>query len=72
VLHRILHLLLPGRRPAPPPPPVLVGDHTDKLSRLGPIRHDPDDRPCREDLLRARRRGLGRLAGPVEPDDRYR
>ncbi len=56
-------LLTPWRRTEPPPPPVLVGDHVDKLSRLRSIRHDPDDRPCREDIERGRPRGLGRLAG---------
>jgi hypothetical protein len=59
----VLRRLRPGRRSAPSPPPVLVGDHTDKLSRLRPIRHDPDDRPCREDIESGRPRGLGRLAG---------
>ncbi len=72
MLTELLHRLFPGRRPAPPPGPVLVGDHTDRLSRLRPIRHDPDDRPCREDLLRARPRGIGRMAGDVGTDDRYR
>ncbi len=71
MLAELLHRLLPRRRSAAPPP-VLVGDHTDRLSRLRPIRHDPDDRPCREDLLRSRPRGIGRLVGDVEPDDRYR
>jgi len=28
---------------------VYVGDHTDKLSRLRPIRHDEDERPTAED-----------------------
>jgi len=55
--------LLPGRRPAPPPPPVLVGSHMDKLMRLKPIKHDPDDRQCREDIELGRPRGLGRIAG---------
>ncbi len=59
----VLRRLLPGRRPAPPPPPVLVGSHMDKLMRLKPIRHDPDDRQCREDIESGRPRGLGRLAG---------
>ena len=58
-----LRLLVPGRRPAPPPPPVLVGSHMDKLMRLKPIPHDPDDRQCREDIESGRPRGLGRLAG---------
>ncbi len=71
MLSGLLERLGLRRRPAPPPP-VLVGDHTDRLMRLRPIRADPDDRPCREDLLRARPRGIGRLAGPVEPDERYR
>ncbi len=71
MLTGLLDRLLARRRPAPPPP-VLVGDHTDRLTRLRPIRHDPDDRPCREDVLRSRPRGIGRLAGPVEIDDRYR
>ena len=32
------------------PPPVYVGSHEDKLSRLRPIRVDPDyDQPTRED-----------------------
>ncbi len=31
------------------PPPALVGDHADKLSRIRPIAHDEDDRPRRED-----------------------
>jgi hypothetical protein len=42
---------------------VLVGSHMDKLMRLKPIRHDPDERPCREDLELGRPRGLGRIAG---------
>ena len=34
-----------------PPPPVYVGDHSDRLSRIPAHRHDPDDeRPSREDL----------------------
>jgi len=34
----------------PVPPPALVGDHADKLSRIRPIAHDDDDeRPSRED-----------------------
>jgi hypothetical protein len=36
------------RRPKPPPT-VYVGDHTDKLSRISAHRHDPDERPTRED-----------------------
>lgn len=41
---------LPSWRRAPPPAPtVYVGDHTDKLSRLRPIRHDEDERPTAED-----------------------
>ena len=32
------------------PPPVYVGSHDDKLSRLGPMHVDPDDdQPTRED-----------------------
>lgn len=32
------------------PPPVYVGSHDDKLSRLGPMHIDPDDdQPTRED-----------------------
>ena len=34
-----------------PPPTVYVGDHTDKLSRLAPIRHDEDEAQSREDKL---------------------
>jgi hypothetical protein len=33
-----------------PPPPRLVGDHDDRLSRIRTIPRDEDDRPCREDL----------------------
>ena len=33
-----------------PPRTVYVGSHEDKLSRLAPLRADPDDRPRREDL----------------------
>jgi hypothetical protein len=32
-----------------PPPTVYVGDHTDKLSRIRPHAHDPDERQSRED-----------------------
>ena len=71
-LRETLRRLLPRRRPAPPPPPVLVGDHLHRLSGLRPIRHDPDDRPSREDVARGRPRGLGRLVGDVGTDDRYR
>ena len=35
-------------------PTGLVGDHADKLSRVPPIPHDPDERPSREDLQPAR------------------
>ncbi len=56
----ILRSLRPSRRE---PPPVLVGSHMHRLSTLRPIAHDPDDRPCREDIERGRPRGLGRLAG---------
>jgi hypothetical protein len=39
------------KRKRPEPPPVYVGDHTDRLSRLPAHRHDSDDdRPSREDL----------------------
>jgi hypothetical protein len=38
----------PGRR-RDAAPPVLVGDHTDKLSRIRPIVHDEDERQTRED-----------------------
>ena len=62
ILTLLRHLGL-ARRPPTPPPPVLVGSHTHKLSQLRPIRHDPDDRPCREDIESGRPRGLGRLAG---------
>jgi hypothetical protein len=37
------------KKPAPPPP-VYVGDHTDKLSRVRALPHDDDERPSREDL----------------------
>jgi len=37
------------RRPPPPDPTVYVGDHTDKLSRLRPIRHDEDECQSAED-----------------------
>ena len=30
-------------------PTVYVGDHTDKLSRIAPVRHDEDERQTRED-----------------------
>ncbi len=50
-------------KPPAPPPPVYVGSHLDKLSRLRPIRHDPDERQCREDIEAYRPRGIGRLAG---------
>ena len=33
-----------------PPRTVYVGSHEDKLSRVAPLRADPDDRPTREDL----------------------
>ena len=32
------------------PPTVYVGDHTDRLSQIPGHRHDPDERPSREDL----------------------
>jgi len=59
----LLDRLMFWRHPAPPPPPVYVGSHLDKLMRLKPIAHDPDERQCREDIESARPRGLGRLAG---------
>ncbi len=59
----LLRSLRPARRPPAPPPPVYVGDHLHKLSTLRPVAHDPDDRPCREDIESGRPRGLGRLAG---------
>jgi hypothetical protein len=31
-------------------PTVYVGDHTDRLSRIARVHHDPDERPSREDL----------------------
>jgi hypothetical protein len=37
------------RRRKPEPPTVYVGDHLDRLSRIPPHRHDPDERPTRED-----------------------
>ena len=39
----------PGRRQSAAAPPVLVGDHTDKLTRIRPIVHDEDERQSRED-----------------------
>jgi hypothetical protein len=33
-----------------PPRTVYVGSHEDKLSRLAPLRADPDERPRREDM----------------------
>ena len=39
------------RRPKPDPPAPLVGDHTDRLSRIRPHAHDEDDdRPSGDDL----------------------
>ncbi len=38
------------RTTEPPPPTGYVGDYADKLSRIRPIPHDEDERPCREDL----------------------
>jgi len=39
------------RRRPPEPPPVHVGDHLDRLSRIRPHGHDEDDdRPSGEDL----------------------
>jgi len=37
------------KRRKPEPPTVYVGDHTDRLSRIPSHRHDPDERPSRED-----------------------
>jgi hypothetical protein len=37
------------RREPPSPPTVYVGDHTDKLSRMRPIRHDEDECQSAED-----------------------
>ncbi len=51
------------RRAAEPPPPVLVGSHTDRLSRLRPVAHDPDERPRREDPEAARPRRHWRMLG---------
>lgn len=39
----------PRRRQQRAAPPVLVGDHADKLSRIRPIAHDEDERQTRED-----------------------
>jgi len=39
----------PSRR-KPEPLTRYVGDHTDKLSRVQPMVHDPDERPSGEDL----------------------
>jgi hypothetical protein len=39
----------PWRKPEPSRT-VYVGSHEDKLSRLTPLRADPDERPRREDL----------------------
>lgn len=64
-MHSILTLLRRlglAKEPAPPPP-VYVGSHMHKLSTLRPIRHDPDERQCREDIEAYRPRGIGRLAG---------
>jgi hypothetical protein len=38
------------RRRKTEPPTVYVGDHTDRLTRIPTVRHDPDERPSREDL----------------------
>jgi len=33
-----------------PPPPIYVGDHADKLSRIPPLVVDDDERTRREDM----------------------
>ena len=38
------------RRHHKPEPPVPVGKQTDRLSGMRSVRHDPDERPSREDL----------------------
>jgi hypothetical protein len=39
----------------PEPPPVYVGSHDDRMTRIRPLRVDPDDdQPTREDKLRER------------------
>jgi hypothetical protein len=54
---------LRARGPAAEAPPVLVGEHTDRLSRMGAIARGPDERPCREDLEAARPRHHRRMLG---------
>src|SRR5438874_1694734 len=46
---RRVSLHRPSRR-KPEPLTRYVGDHTDKLSRVQPMVHDPDERPSGEDL----------------------
>jgi hypothetical protein len=45
----------PWQRKHDPPPPVYVGSHDDRMTRIRPLHVDPDDdRPTREDKLRER------------------
>ena len=38
------------RRHRKPEPTVPAADHSDRLSGIRSVRHDPDERPSREDL----------------------
>jgi hypothetical protein len=45
----------PWRRGKPEPPPIYVGSHDDRMTRIRPVHVDPDDdRPTREDTVHAR------------------
>jgi hypothetical protein len=45
----------PWQRKREPPPPVYVGSHDDRMTRIRPLHVDPDDdQPTREDTVRAR------------------
>jgi hypothetical protein len=45
----------PWRRQHAEPPPIYVGSHDDRMTRIKPLHIDPDDdQPTREDKNRAR------------------
>jgi hypothetical protein len=45
----------PWHRGKPEPPPIYVGSHDDRMTRIRPVHVDPDDdQPTREDTNYAR------------------
>jgi hypothetical protein len=59
----------PWHRKAEPPPPVYVGSHEDRLTRIPPLHVDPDDdAPTREDHERAEEHRHAFRYGARRPD----